>query len=99
VSTLLTAGVDGSRAACRSDERRRVRQVVTPLRQAAKAFARAERAGVGSQKWTRRIAVGEKKIRRARSKLTRVQARLSPACAGQLVDAIRTGGLSEACLP
>jgi subtilisin family serine protease len=98
VSTLVTGGLDGSRAACRSDERRRVRQVVTPLRQAAQAFARAERAGVGSQKWTRRMAVGERKIRTARSKLTRLEARLSPACAGQLGDAIATGALGEACL-
>jgi hypothetical protein len=98
VSTLVTGGLDAARAACRSNERRRVRQVVTPLRQAAKAFARAERAGVGSQKRTRRMAVGETKIRRARSKLTRVEARLSPACAGQPGDAIATGALGEACL-
>jgi subtilisin family serine protease len=98
VSTLITAGVDASLADCGSDRRKRVKQVVNPLRQAAQAFARAERAGVGSQKGARLMAVGERKIRRARSKLTRVQAKLSPACAGQLGDTIGTGALGEACL-
>jgi subtilisin family serine protease len=100
VSALLTAGVNASRAACRSDKRKRklVVQVTNPLRQAAKAFARAEGARVGTKKWTRQVANGERKIRRARSKLTRVQARLSSACVSQLEDTIGTGALGEACL-
>jgi hypothetical protein len=90
LSTFITAGVNASLAVCRSDKQKQVKQVVNPLRRAAKAFSRAEGAGVGTKKWTSRVANGEKMIGRARSKLTGVQTKLSPDCVGQLRGAIRT---------
>jgi subtilisin family serine protease len=98
LSTLVTTGVSASLADCRNDKRKQVKKIVNPLKKAAKAFVRAELAGVGTRKWTKRVAKGEKTIRAARSKLTRVQAKLSAACVGQLGDAIRTGALGDACL-
>ena len=98
LSTLITAGVNGSLADCRSDKRKQVKKVVNPLTNAAKAFSRAEVAGVGTKKWTKQVAKGEKTIGTARSKLTRVQAKLSSACVSTLEEAIRTGALGDACL-
>jgi hypothetical protein len=98
LSTFITAGVNASLADCRNDKRKQVKKVVNPLTEAAKAFSRAEVAGVGTKKWTKQVAKGEQMIGTARSKLTRVEAKLSSACVSQLGDAIRTGALGDACL-
>jgi subtilisin family serine protease len=98
LSTLITAGVNASVADCRNDKRKQVKKVVNPLVQAAKAFSRAEVAGVGTKKWTKQVAKGEQMIGTARSKLTKVEAKLSSACVSQLEDAIRTGALGDTCL-
>jgi subtilisin family serine protease len=98
LSTLITAGVNASLADCRNDKRKQVKKVLNPLTQAAKAFSRAEVAGVGTKKWTKQVAKGEKMIGTARSKLTKVEAKLSSACVSQLGDAIRTGALGDTCL-
>jgi subtilisin family serine protease len=98
LSTFITAGVNASLADCRNDKRKQVKKVVNPLTQAGKAFSRAEVAGVGTKKWTKQVAKGEKMIGTARSKLTKVEAKLSSACVSQLGDAIRTGALGDTCL-
>jgi hypothetical protein len=84
VSTLISARVNASLADCRSDKRKSVKKVVNPLVQAAKAFSRAEVAGAGTKKWTKKVSAGEKSIGNARSKLTRVQAKLSLPCVDDL---------------
>jgi subtilisin family serine protease len=99
LSTLVTAGVNASLTNCRSDKPKQVKKVVNRLKKAAKAFSRAEVAGVGTKKWAKRVAKGEKTIRTAQSKLARVQAKLSSACVSQLGEAISTGALGDACLP
>jgi Dictyostelium (slime mold) repeat len=98
VSTLITAGVNASLADCSSSKRKVVKKVVNPLVQAAKAFSRAEVAGAGTKKWTKKVSAGEKSIGNARSKLTRVQAKLSPPCVDDLTEAITAGSLADACL-
>jgi hypothetical protein len=98
VSTLITASVNASVSACRTDKRKVVKKVVNPLVQAAKAFSRAEVAGVGTKKWTKKISAGEKSIGNARSKLTKVQAKLSPPCVADLDQAVTAGALADACL-
>ena len=98
LSTLITAGVNASLADCRNDKRKQVKKVVNPLVQAAKAFSRAEAAGIGTKKWAKQVGKGKKKVNSARSKLTKVQAKLSPPCVGQLGGAVRTGALGDACL-
>jgi hypothetical protein len=98
LSTLITAGVNVSLADCRNEKRKQVKKVLNPLTQAAKAFSRAEVAGVGTKKWTKQVAKGEQMIGTARSKLTRVESKLSSACVSQLGDVIRTGALGDACL-
>jgi hypothetical protein len=98
VSTLITASVNASVNACRTDKRKVVKKVVNPLVQAAKAFSRAEVAGVGTKKWTKKVSAGEKSIGNARSKLTKVQAKLSPPCVADLNQAITAGALADGCL-
>ena len=74
---------------------------MTLPRQLRESLFRAEVAGVGTKstkKWTKQVAKGEKTIGTARSKLTRVQVKLSSACVSQLEGAIRTGALGDACL-
>jgi subtilisin family serine protease len=98
LSTFVTTGVNASLAACRSDKRKQVKKVVNPLVQTAKAFSRAEAAGIGTKKWMKQVRKGKKKVKSARSKLTKVQAKLSPPCVGQLGEALSTGALGDACL-
>jgi hypothetical protein len=98
LSTLVTGGVNASLAECGRDKRKKLKQVVNPLVQAAKAFSRAEAAGVGTKKWTKQVRKGEKKVSRARSKLTKVQAKLSPPCVGQLENTLMMGALGDVCL-
>jgi subtilisin family serine protease len=98
VSTSISAGVNASLDDCRTDKRKLVRKVVSPLVQAAKAFSRAEVAGAGTRKWTKKISAGEKSIGTARSKLTRLQAKLSPPCVDALGQAVTAGALADTCL-
>lgn len=98
VSTLISAGVNASLADCRSDKRKQVKKVVNPLVQALKAFSRAELAGAGTKKWRKKVSAGEKAIGNARSKLTKVQPKLSPPCVDDLTEAIAAGALGDTCL-
>jgi Subtilase family len=98
VSTLITAQVNASVGDCRGGKRKQVKNVVNPLVQAAKAFSRAEVAGAGTKKWRKKVSAGEKSIGTARSKLTKVQPKLSPPCVADLSQAITAGALADACL-
>jgi hypothetical protein len=98
VSTSISAGVNASLDDCRTDKRKLVKKVVGPLVQAAKAFSRAEVAGAGTRKSTKKISAGEKSIGTARSKLTRFQTKLSPPCVDALGQAVTVGALADTCL-
>ncbi len=98
VSTLITAGVNASLAHCATDKRSVVKKVTTPLVKAAKSFSLAELAGAGTKKWTKKVSEAEKSIGTARSKLTKVQAKLSASCVDDLGQAIAAGSLGDACL-
>ena len=98
VSTLINAGVNASLNDCRSSKRKVVKKVVNPLVQAAKSFSFAEAAGVGTKKWTKKVSAAEKSIGTARSKLTKVQSKLSPPCVDALEQGIAAGALGDTCL-
>jgi hypothetical protein len=98
VSSLIAARVNVSLDACRSDKRKVVKKLVNPLVQGAKAFSVAELAGVGSKKWRKKVSAGEKSVGTARSKLTRLQPKLSAPCVDALGQAIAAGALGDSCL-
>ena len=75
-----------------------MKKVVNPLVQAAKSFSFAEVAGVGTKKWTKKVSAAEKSIGTARSKLTKVQGKLSAPCVDALEQAIAAGALGDTCL-
>ena len=95
VSTLINAGVNASLNDCRSSKRKVVKKVVNP---AAKSFSFAELAGVGTKKWTKKVSAAEKSVGRARSKLTKVEGKLSAPCVDALEHAIAAGVLGDTCL-